>query len=121
MRIPRAAVAAGLLVVETALATLGVLVHYGFTADYGDPTGTVLGEWVSAFSTGVAGTALLVVAISALPAVLVARRGWMRRTALAVPVLMVVGTLAVTPAALQDKLGAHGIVGPGAAHSHPVR
>lgn len=104
MRIPRAAVAAGLLAVETALATLGVLVHYGFTAEYGNPAGSVLEEWVAAFDTGVAGVVLIVVVIAALPAVLVARRGWMRWTALAVPVLMVAGLLAATPAALQHKL-----------------
>ena len=104
MRITRTAIAAGLLAVEAGLAVLGVLVHYGLTAEYGDVTDSALEGLRSGFSAGIGALALVLVGVAALAAVSVSTRPWMRLTALAVPGLMVVGMLAVTPAALREKL-----------------
>ena len=104
MRNTRTAIAAVLLVVEAGLAVLGVLVHYGLTAEYGDITDSALDGWASGFSAGVGGLALALVGAAAVVALAVSSRRWMRLTALAIPVLMVVGMSAVTPAALQKKL-----------------
>jgi hypothetical protein len=104
MRITRTAVAAGLLTVEAGLAALGVLVHYGLTAEYGDVTDSALEGLRSGFSAGIGAMALVLVGLAALVAGSVATRPWMRLTALAIPGLMVIGMLAVTPAALREKL-----------------
>jgi hypothetical protein len=104
MRITRTGAAAGLLAVEAGLAVLGVVVHYGLTAEYGDVTDTALEGLRSGFSAGTGAVALLLVGLVALIAVVVSSRRWMRLTAVAIPVLMVIGMLAVTPAALREKL-----------------
>ena len=104
MRFTRTAAETGLLAVAVGLAGLGVLVHYGLTADYGDVTDSALEGLGSGFSVGIATLALVLVALAAGAAALVATRAWLRRAALATPVLMVVGMLAVTPAALAQKL-----------------
>ena len=104
MRITRTAAAAGLLAVEAGLALLGVLVHYGVTAEYGDVTDSALEGLQSAFSIGVGAIALAIVGLAALAAASVSTRPWMRWSALAIPALLVVGMFAVTPVALQAKL-----------------
>ena len=104
MRSTRTAIAAGLLVVDAGLAVLGVLVHYGLTAEYGDVTDSALEGLRSGFSAGIGAMALVPVGLAALAAGSVSTQPWMRLTALAIPALMVVGMLAVTPTALQTKL-----------------
>lgn len=104
MRNTRTIAAFGLLAVEAALAVLGVLVHYGFTAEYGDVTASAFEEFRWGFPSGIGGLALAIVALSALVTTFVSPRGWLRAAALALPVLMVVGMFAVTPAALHEKL-----------------
>ncbi len=104
MRMPRAVATASMLVVEAGLAVLGVLVHHGFTAEYGDITDSPLEGLGWGFSAGTGGLALVLVGIAALAAVMVSPRRWMRGTAAAIPVLMVAGMLAVTPAALRQKI-----------------
>ena len=104
MGITRKATAAGLLAVEAGLAVLGVLVHYGLTAEYGDVTDSALEGLRSGFSAGTGAVALVLVGLAGLVAVLVSLQLWMRLTAVAIPVLMVIGMLAVTPAALREKL-----------------
>ena len=104
MRITRTVTAAGLLAVETGLAVLGVLVHYGLTAEYGDVTDSALEGLRSEFTVGIGGMALVLVGLPALVAVLVSPQLWMRLTAMAIPGLMVIGMLAVTSTALREKL-----------------
>jgi hypothetical protein len=104
MRITRTGTAAGLLAVEGGLAVLGVLVHYGLTAEYGDVTDSALEGLKSGFSAGTGAIALVLVGLAGLIAMLVSSQPWMRLTAVAIPVLMVIGMLAVTPAALREKL-----------------
>ena len=104
MRITRTATAAALLAVEAGLAMLGVLVHYGVTAEYGDVTDSALEGLRSAFSVGIGAIALAIVGLAALAAASVSTRPWMRRWALAIPALMVIGIFAVSPAATQAKL-----------------
>ena len=104
MRITRTATAAGLVAVEAGLAVLGVLVHYGLTAEYGDVTDSAIEGLRSGFSAGTGGMALVLVALAALAAGWVSTQLWMRLAALALPVLMVFGMLAVTPSALREKL-----------------
>ena len=100
----RTTTAAGLLVIEAGLAVLGVLFHYGFTAEYGDVTVSALEGLRWGFSTGIGGVALGIVGVAALVSMLVSSGPWMRLVALAIPVLMVLGMLAVTPVALREKL-----------------
>ena len=100
----RTATAATLLVVEAGLAVLGAVVHYGFTAEYGDITDSAWEGWVSGFSSGVSGMALVIVGTVAVVAASVASEVWMRRTAIVIPVIMVVGMFALTPPALNQKL-----------------
>jgi len=104
MRITRTATAAGLLTVEAGLAVLGVVLHYGLTAEYGDVTDSALEGLRSGFSTGTGAIALVLVGLAALVTALVSSQPWMRLTAMAIPVLMVIGMLAVTPTALREKL-----------------
>ena len=100
----RTAVAATVLVAEAGLGVLGVSVHYGVTAEYGDVTNSFWTEFLGGFSTGVSGLALVVLLVAALIAASLAPKVWMRLAAIAIPVLMVVSMLAVTPAALDKKL-----------------
>lgn len=96
--------AAVLLVVGAGLAVLAVLVHYGFMRVYGDVTGTPFEGLIWGLTAGPAGLGLgLVVAVALLGLALSTRR-WMRLTAVAIPVLMLVGMFAVTPIALDKRL-----------------
>ena len=104
MRISRTVIAAGLLAVEAGLAALGVLVHYGLTAEYGDVTDSAPEGLRAGFSTGIGAIALVLIGLPALVAMSVGPRLWVRLTALAIPVLMTLWMLAVTPAALREKL-----------------
>lgn len=104
MRITRTPIAVGLLVVEAGLAALAVSVHYGFTAEYGDITDSAFEGLAGGFSSGLSGAALTVVALPAVIALAVSPKLWMRATSLAIPVLVVLGMYAATPAALQAKL-----------------
>lgn len=104
MRFARTATVTGLLLVEAGLATMGVLVHYGVTAEYGDIAASAFEGWMWGFTAGTGGIALVLVGIAAVAALVVSSRRWMRLTAVGIPVLMVVGTLVVTPAALHKKL-----------------
>lgn len=100
----RTTAAAGALVVLAGLAVLGVLVHYSFTAEYGDVTDLAEGGR-SKFSAGVGAMPLaLVVLLVAAVVVWVSAQRWARLAALAIPVLMAVALIAVTPAALREKL-----------------
>jgi hypothetical protein len=104
MRNTRLVAAFGLLAVEAALAVLGVMVHYGFTAEYGDITASALEEFRWGFPAGIGGLALAIVGAVALLATVISPRRWLRAMALALPVVMVLGMFAVTPAALRHKL-----------------
>lgn len=104
MRITRTSVAAGLLVVEAGLGALGVSVHYGLTAEYGDITDSAYEGLVGGFTSGVSGLALAIVAVVGAIALAASPGVWTRLTALAIPVLMVFGMYAATPAALEAKL-----------------
>ena len=105
MMISRSATAAVVLAAEAGLAVLGVFVHYGLAAEYGDVTDSAVEGLTSAFSAGIGAIALVLVGLPGLVAVVVSPQLWMRLTALAIPVLMVIGMLAVTPSALREKLG----------------
>ena len=98
----RTTAATGGLVVLAGLAVLGVLVHYSFTAEYGDVT-DLTGGWRSRSSPGGA-LPLGLVVLAALVTVSVTTQRWVRLAAVAVPVLMAVALVAVTPVALQQKL-----------------
>ncbi|MFC6287116.1 hypothetical protein ACFP3Q_16995 [Nocardioides sp. GCM10027113] len=101
----RTVTAVALLAAEAGLAGFGVAVHYGLIADYGNITDTTFEAWAGGYGeAGVGGLALVIVTTAALVAAVVANRRWMRLTAVALPALMVLGTLVVTPAALQRKL-----------------
>jgi hypothetical protein len=104
MRNPRLVAASGLLLVEVALAVLGVLVHYGFTAEYGDVTSSWLAGFRDGFTAGIGGLALGIVGAAAVVTALVAPGRWPRGMAVAIPLLMVAAMLVVTPFALQSKL-----------------
>jgi hypothetical protein len=95
--------AAGLLVVEAGLAILAVLVHHGFTAVYGNITDTAFEGLTWGLTSGLAGFGLVLVAVVALFGLMLSPRLWMRLTAGAIPVLMLLGMLAVTPSALGQK------------------
>lgn len=104
MGIKRTAVATGLLVVEAGIAALGVFFHYGMIGEYGDISHSTLEAWLSVFTLGVGVIALVLVGIPAVAAALVSPRLWTRLLAGALPVLMVLGMFAVTPATLSLKL-----------------
>jgi hypothetical protein len=89
----------GLLIVEGGLAVLGGWVHYEFVSWYGDPTASALknlGQPVSLFP-------LLLVALVGWGAAMLSPQRWAQVVAVAIPVVMVVGMLAVTPAALSER------------------
>ena len=104
MTIPRTAVAAVLLVVAAGLAVLGVYVHYGFTAMYGDITHSGPQEFLREVTGGIGVVPLLLVGLLSLTAGLLSSRRWMLLAAVAIPVVMVVSMLAVTGPALREKL-----------------
>ena len=93
-----------MLAVTAALVLLAVVVHYAFTAEYGNVTGVGqqgLGwEWTASY----AGVALIPVSVAAVITFILASRRWMRVTAVAIPILMLLGVLAATPLALQQRL-----------------
>lgn len=94
-----------LLVVEAALAILAVLVHYGFMTVYGDVTDTAFEGLTWGLTSGPAGLGLGLVAVVALFGLMLSPRLWMRLTAGAIPVVLLLGMLAVTPSALGQKTG----------------
>ncbi|MDR6415554.1 hypothetical protein [Pseudarthrobacter sulfonivorans] len=94
-----------LLAVEAVLALLAVMVHHGFTAVYGTVTDTAFEGLTWGLTAGPAGLALGLVAAVAVFALVLSPRLWMRLTAGAIPVLMLLGMLAVTPSALAQKTG----------------
>jgi hypothetical protein len=102
MRRTRTKVAVVALLAEAALAVLMVLVHYGFTAQYGDVTDLAAEGWSSRLSSGAGGVGLVVVL--AVVAVALLSQRWARVLAVAIPVLLVAVTPVVTSAALQEKL-----------------
>lgn len=91
------------LVIASFLAVLGVLAHYTFLAVYGTITDTALEGLAWGFTAGLSSVALIIVALVAVLALVISPRWWMRLTAVAIPVLMVLGMLAVSPWALQQK------------------
>ena len=102
----RAVSAAVLLVIGAGLATLAVLVHYEFMRIYGDVTGTAFRGLTWGLTAGPSGLALGLVAVVVLIAFMLSTRRWMRLTAAAIPVLMLIGMFAVTPSALAQRLEA---------------
>lgn len=81
-----------LLVLATGLAVLGATTYYSLTAEYG-----------FAVAVGVAVLALGLVALLAWLAFLLSPYAWTRWPAVAIPVLLLFGTLAATPFALGQK------------------
>ncbi len=96
--------AAVLLVIGAGLALLAVLVHYGFMAMYGDVTGSAFEGLTWGLAAGPSGLALGLVLVVALTGLMLSTRRWMRLTAVAIPVLMLIGMFAVTPLALGQKM-----------------
>jgi hypothetical protein len=95
-----------LLVIGAGLATLAVLVHYEFMRIYGDVSGTALEGLTWGLTAGPSGLALGLVAVVVMIGFMLSTRRWMRLTAAAIPVLMLIGMFAVTPAALGQRLQA---------------
>jgi len=95
--------AAVLLVIGAGLALLAVLVHYEFMRIYGDVTHTAFEGLTWGLTAGPSGLALGLVAVVAVFGFMLSPRRWMRLTAVAIPVLVLIGMFAVTPAALQQK------------------
>lgn len=98
----RTAVAAGLLVVASGIAALGVSLHYGIVSTYGDISDSTLEAWRSGLDIGA-----FTLALAAFPAVCaanVAPRLWTRLLAAGLLVLIPLGMLAVTPAAQRVHL-----------------
>lgn len=96
--------AAVLLVIGAGLALLAVLVHYEFMRIYGDVSGTALEGLTWGLTAGPTGLALGLVAVVTLIGFMLSTRRWMRLTAVAIPVLMLIGMFAVTPSALAQKM-----------------
>lgn len=102
----RTTAAAVLLVLTAALALLGVLVHYSFLAEYGVITDSAFEGLVWGLTAGLSGAALVVVGVVAVFVVVLSPRLWIRLTALAVPVLMLLAMFALSPVALEQKIEA---------------
>ncbi len=96
--------AAVLLVIGAGLAVLAVMVHYEFMRIYGDVSGTALEGLTWGLTAGPSGLGLGLVAVVAMIGFMISTRRWMRLTAVAIPVLMLIGMFTVTPAALGQKL-----------------
>lgn len=94
-----------LLAVEAGLALLAVLVHHGFMAVYGRVADTAFEGLTWGLTAGPSGMALGLVAVVAVVGLVLSPRLWMRLTAVAIPVLMLLVMLAVTPLALGQKIG----------------
>lgn len=101
----RAVSVAILLAAEAGLALLAVLVHQGFMAVYGDVTATAFEGLTWGLTAGPSGMALGLVAVVAVAVLVLSSRLWMRLTAVAIPVVMLLVMLAVTPLALGQKVG----------------
>lgn len=101
----RAISVAVLLAVEAILALLAVLVHQGFMAVYGDVTATAFEGLTWGLTAGPSGMALGLVAVVAVVGLVLSPRLWMRLTAVAIPIVMLLVMLAVTPLALGQKVG----------------
>ena len=101
----RAVSVAVLLAVEAVLALLAVLIHQSFMSVYGTVTDTALEGLTWGLTSGPSGMALGLVAVVAVVGLMLSPRMWMRMTAVAIPVLMLLGMLAVTPLALAQKIG----------------
>src|SRR5687767_7081846 len=102
----RAVSATVLLVIGAGLASLAVLVHYEFMRIYGDVAGTAFEGFTWGLTAGPSGLAFGLVAVAAIIGFMLSTRRWMRLTAMAIPVLMLVGMFTVTPSALGQKLEA---------------
>ncbi|MGJ9372020.1 hypothetical protein [Nesterenkonia sp. CF4.4] len=102
----RTTAAAVLLVLAAALALLGVLLHHGFLAEYGIITDNALEGLVWGLTAGVSGVALILVLVVVGIVLVLSPRTWIRWTAAAIPVLMLVTMLALTPLALRQKVAA---------------
>lgn len=94
-----------LLAVEAGLALLAVLVHHGFMAVYGRVADTAFEGLTWGLTAGPSGMALGLVAVVAVVGLVLSPRLWMRLTAVAISVLMLLVMLAVTPLALGQKIG----------------
>ncbi|WP_193340382.1 hypothetical protein [Pseudarthrobacter sp. AB1] len=92
-----------LLVIEAGLAVLAVLVHYEFMRIYGGITDTAFEGLIWGLTAGPSGMALGVVAVAGVFGLVLSPQLWMRLTAVAIPVLVLLGMLAVTPSALGQK------------------
>jgi hypothetical protein len=92
-----------LLAVEAGLALLALLVHHEFMRIYGDVTHTAFEGLIWGLTSGLSGAALGLVAVVAMFGLVLSPRLLMRLTAVVIPVLMLLGMLAVTPAALRQK------------------
>ena len=93
-----------LLVIGAGLALLAVLVHYEFMRIYGDVGGTAFEGLTWGLTAGPSGLAFGLVVIVALIGLMLSTRRWMRLAAVAIPVLMMIGMFAVTPAALGQRI-----------------
>ena len=100
----RPIIGAGVLVLEAGIAGLGVVVHFGLTAEYGDINDSAVEGTLSGFTTGVGALALVLVAVVGLLAFALSPLRGLRVAAVLLPGAMVLGMLAVTPAALGQKL-----------------
>lgn len=103
MTTPNPKVALALLAVETVLAVLAIVFHYSLTAEYGDVTASTWQSLTSALQGGL-GLAVVVVAGLGVGAFVLSFQTWVRVSAVAIPVVMVLAVLALTPVALGTKL-----------------
>lgn len=85
MRISHAGAAVALVLLEVGLAPLGVTVHGGFLAEYGDVSDSAEEGLLSVFSTGVVGPALVLVTVAVLVAVRTSSKRWLRVMAETIP------------------------------------
>ncbi|PQZ92897.1 hypothetical protein CQ018_10490 [Arthrobacter sp. MYb227] len=94
-----------LLAVEVVLAILAVMLHYAFIAEYGITTDNSFQGLIWGLTSGLSGIAIGVVAIAATIAFLVSSKRSMRLATMAVLVMTLIAMFAVTPFALQQKIG----------------
>ncbi len=100
----RAVSATVLLAIGAGLALLAVMVHYEFMRIYGDVSGTAFEGLTWGLTAGPSGLGLGLVAVVAIIGFMISTRRWMRLTAVAIPVLMLIGMFAVTPSAPGQRL-----------------
>lgn len=94
-----------LLAVEAGLALLAVLIHSGFMAVYGRVADTAFEGLTWGLTAGPSGMALGLVAVVAVVGLVLSPQLWMRLTAVAIPVVVLLVMLAVTSLALGQKIG----------------